>query len=130
MIRDDEFQATHTPFELSKYEGAYEAGRVAILTDLVPDGRDRRALDVGCGPGFYTRLLASRGFATTSVDTDRHNLESAAQFAAETLQGDAVEVVARLPAGKFHSALALEITPGVRQNVIASIPAAGPMRSA
>lgn len=109
MSADDDFRATNTPFELSKYEGAYEAGRVAILTEKIPDGHGRRALDVGCGPGFYTRLLASRGFATTSLDTDAHNLESASRFAAETRQGDAVELVASLPAGAFDLALALEI---------------------
>jgi 2-polyprenyl-3-methyl-5-hydroxy-6-metoxy-1,4-benzoquinol methylase len=106
---DEPFQATSTPFELSKYEGAYEAGRVAILTERIPNGPDRFALDVGCGPGFYTRLLASRGFATTSLDTSPANLESAGRFAAETIQGDSVEMLTRLPPGKFHFALALEI---------------------
>jgi len=109
MSNGEEFQATHTPFELSKYEGAYEAGRVEILSSLIPDGRNRFAVDVGCGPGFYSKLLASRGFATTSIDTDAANLASASQFAAETLQGDAVDVLARLPAEKYQLALALEI---------------------
>lgn len=109
MSGDENFQATRTPFELSKYEGAYEAGRVEILRSLVPDGRGKFAVDVGCGPGFYSKLLASRGFAVTSIDTDPVNLASASQFAAETRQGDAVEIVAELPAAKYHFALALEI---------------------
>jgi 2-polyprenyl-3-methyl-5-hydroxy-6-metoxy-1,4-benzoquinol methylase len=54
-------------------------------------------------------LLASRGFAVTSIDTDPANLASASQFAAETRQGDAVEVVAELPAEKYRFALLLEI---------------------
>lgn len=109
MGGDENFRATSTPFRLSKYQGAYEAGRVAILTDLIPDGQNRFAVDVGCGPGFYSNLLASRGFSTTSIDTDASNLESAARFAAETFQGDAVDVLAELPAAKYHLALALEI---------------------
>lgn len=104
-----DFQATHTPFHLSKYEGAYEAGRIEILSALIPSGEGRFALDVGCGPGFYSKLLASRGFATTSIDTDTANLESAGRFAAETFQGDAVDVLARLPPAKYELALALEI---------------------
>jgi 2-polyprenyl-3-methyl-5-hydroxy-6-metoxy-1,4-benzoquinol methylase len=109
MASDEDFQATHTPFDFSKYEAPYEVGRIEILTPLIPDGHDRLALDVGCGPGFWTRLLASHGFATTSIDTDPQNLESARRFAAETFQGDAVEVLARLPESKYHYAIALEI---------------------
>jgi len=106
---DDGFQATRTPFDLSKYEGAYEAARVEIIRALIPEGAGRFAVDVGCGPGFYSKLLASRGFAVTSIDTDATNLASASQFAAETRQGDAVEIVADLPAAKYHFALLLEI---------------------
>jgi 2-polyprenyl-3-methyl-5-hydroxy-6-metoxy-1,4-benzoquinol methylase len=105
----DDFQASHTPFELSKYQGAYEAGRVSILSDLIPARGAGPAVDVGSGPGFYTRLLAARGFVTTSIDTDAANLSSAGRFAAETLQGDAVEVLAGLPPAKYQLALALEI---------------------
>ena len=54
---DEDFQAAHTPFDFSKFEAPYEVGRIEILTPLIPDGRDRLALDVGCGPGFYTRLF-------------------------------------------------------------------------
>jgi 2-polyprenyl-3-methyl-5-hydroxy-6-metoxy-1,4-benzoquinol methylase len=106
---EEEFEASHTPFDLSKYEGRYEAGRIEILSECIPEGRGQRALDVGCGPGFYTRLLTSRGFATTSIDTDSQNLESARRFAAETFQGDAVEVLASLPASRYDFAIALEI---------------------
>jgi trans-aconitate methyltransferase len=79
MDGGEDFQATHTPFELSKYEGPYEAGRVEILSALIPSGQNRRAVDVGCGPGFYSKLLASRGFATTSIDTDAASSESRAR---------------------------------------------------
>ena len=109
MGGDEHFQATNTPFELSKYEGAYEAGRIRILESLIPTVSSGCAVDIGCGPGFYSRLLASRGFAPTSIDTDSANLASAGRFAAETCQGDAVEVLGRLPAAKFQLALALEI---------------------
>jgi 2-polyprenyl-3-methyl-5-hydroxy-6-metoxy-1,4-benzoquinol methylase len=109
MGAPDEFRAANTPLDLSRYEVPYERGRHEILSALIPEGRGCFALDVGCGPGFYSEILTSRGFATTSVDTDPQNLESARRFAAETFQGDAVDVLAQLPESKYHFATALEI---------------------
>jgi SAM-dependent methyltransferase len=75
------------------------------LSDVFPGGRiDERffpfpagamVLDVGCGPGFWTRQLARRGYATSAVDlTDRAvDLTRASlaifDLAADVRQGDA-----------------------------------------
>lgn len=40
--------------------------QVTWITRQLPAGA--RILDLGCGPGFYTRLLAERGFHCTGVD--------------------------------------------------------------
>lgn len=40
--------------------------QVTWITRQLPGGA--RILDLGCGPGFYTRLLAERGFHCTGVD--------------------------------------------------------------
>ena len=40
--------------------------QVAWLDGQLPAGA--RILDLGCGPGFYTRQLAERGFCCTGVD--------------------------------------------------------------
>ncbi|WP_434089325.1 methyltransferase domain-containing protein [Klebsiella spallanzanii] len=40
--------------------------QVAWVAGQLPD--NARILDLGCGPGFYTRLLAERGFRCTGVD--------------------------------------------------------------
>ena len=40
--------------------------QVAWIAGQLPTGA--RILDLGCGPGFYTRLLAERGFYCTGVD--------------------------------------------------------------
>lgn len=43
--------------------------QVAWIAGQLPAGA--RILDLGCGPGFYTRLLAERGFCCTGVDFHR-----------------------------------------------------------
>lgn len=40
--------------------------QVEWIASQLPAGA--RVLDLGCGPGFYTRLLAERGFTCTGVD--------------------------------------------------------------
>lgn len=40
--------------------------QVAWIASRLPAGA--RILDLGCGPGFYARLLAERGFSCTGVD--------------------------------------------------------------
>lgn len=53
--------------------------QVAWIARQLPDGA--RILDLGCGPGFYTRLLAERGFRCTGVDFSPASIEWACQQA-------------------------------------------------
>ena len=39
-----------------------------LLEELPRDGADRRLLDVGCGPGYLSSLLAGRGYRVTGVE--------------------------------------------------------------
>src|SRR5665213_1707687 len=60
------------------------AERFAVLRGLVPDARpdgERRpvALDLGCGPGHMTTLLAAAGYDTVAVDGSRAMLDLAEQ---------------------------------------------------
>ena len=48
----------------------------ALLRRLGP-GRGRRALDLGCGEGRHTILLARRGYATTAMDLEPRALARA-----------------------------------------------------
>lgn len=56
---------------------------------------DARVLDVGCGPGFFSVLLAQAGFAVTAMDASLGMLEKARERARahaaliETVLGDA-----------------------------------------
>jgi len=56
--------------------------QVAWIARQLPAGA--RILDLGCGPGFYTRLLAERGFHCTGVDFSPASIEWARQQAQAT----------------------------------------------
>lgn len=53
--------------------------QVAWIASQLPAGA--RILDLGCGPGFYTRLLSERGFRCTGVDFSPASIEWARQQA-------------------------------------------------
>lgn len=53
--------------------------QVTWITRQLPAGA--RILDLGCGPGFYTRLLAERGFHCTGVDFSPASIKWARQRA-------------------------------------------------
>lgn len=103
------FTPTNTPFDESKYTTPYEMGRVALLESLIPAGNGAAAVDLGCGPGHFSRVLTARGWRTTAVDTDSSNIALAGAHAAETRLGDALGVLRTLPAGQFELAVAFEI---------------------
>ncbi|CBG90120.1 class I SAM-dependent methyltransferase [Citrobacter rodentium] len=56
--------------------------QVTWIARQLPAGA--RILDLGCGPGFYTRLLAERGFHCTGVDFSPASIEWARQQAQTT----------------------------------------------
>ncbi len=56
--------------------------QVKWIVSQLPAGA--RILDLGCGPGFYTRLLAERGFSCTGVDFSPASIEWARQQAQST----------------------------------------------
>ncbi len=110
MSNSDSFQASHTPFDPEKYgRSPYEIKRTEIIRDLLPDGQGARALDVGCGPGYFSHQLSMRGWSITAIDTDASNLEFARPFVQEALRGDALTVLPHLQNESYRLALALEI---------------------
>ena len=54
---------------------------------VLPDVAGRRGLDIGCGEGYNTRLVAQRGAAVTAVDISPVFLQHARQTEAETRLG-------------------------------------------
>ena len=110
MTKAENFEASHTPFSPEKYgRSPYEIKRAEILQNMLPPSDGARAIDVGCGPGFFSKQLTKRGWLTTSVDTDASNLEYAKPFVEQTFCGDALAVLPQLPQETYSLALALEI---------------------
>lgn len=94
---------------MSKYKKSYEANRIKILEELIPEGRGARAVDIGCGPGHFCKLLSSKDWRPVAIDAASENIESARRYATETHVGDAVGVLSMLPENRFGLVLALEI---------------------
>lgn len=55
------------------------------LTELIEDGEIKpcKALDIGCGEGFYSIYLASKGFDVTGIDFSEKAIEYAKKNAAK-----------------------------------------------
>ena len=61
MEKDKEFQFSHTPIDIKKYQNnPYEINRSRIIEDMVPQGQQMPAFDIGCGPGYFTRILSKK----------------------------------------------------------------------
>ena len=73
-------------------------GRIASAT---AEGRMARALDLGCGPGFFSILLAEEGCAVSAVDMSVAMLNRARENAAAAVPDAPIEFVqcdaSRLP---------------------------------
>jgi 2-polyprenyl-3-methyl-5-hydroxy-6-metoxy-1,4-benzoquinol methylase len=110
MENPEQFQFSHTPVDAGKYRaGPYELGRTKIIEELIPDGRQRKAIDLGCGSGYFCEVLSNRGWSVMAVDTDPVNVETARRFVSEASLGDAISVLSGLPQDHFDLILALEI---------------------
>ena len=109
MPVEEKFQPSHTPFDLSRYSSPYEKARTKILEDLIPGGDNGKALDIGCGPGHFSRVLTGRRWETTAIDTDPENIDKVSAYVAETHLGDALSALPSLGSDQYGLVLALEI---------------------
>ncbi len=105
----DQYKPSNTPFDFTKYDGPYEVDRKNVIEALIPVGDASPAVDIGCGPGYFTMQLSSRGWKTTSIDSDSENIANASQYADESHVGDASSVLSALPGDHYGFAVALEI---------------------
>jgi 2-polyprenyl-3-methyl-5-hydroxy-6-metoxy-1,4-benzoquinol methylase len=109
MALDAQYEPARTPFDFTRYNAPYEVDRIKILKELIPPGDGKKAIDIGCGPGFFSRELSEKGWRTTSIDSDGSNLQKAKVYAHEIHQGDAASVLSKLPEDHFDLALSLEL---------------------
>lgn len=92
-----------------KYKTPYELRRIAIIQSLIPPGRGRLALDLGCGSGLISKILVERGWEVTAVDIESRNIDLALRAAQHGIIGDVLSVLEGLPKKSFDLVLALEL---------------------
>ena len=95
--------------QLRTYARAFELGRA-----FLPDPAGRRALDIGCGTGAFTRALAREGWEVRGVDVARAMLERARSRGLSCDPGDALRGLAE-PDGSFDLVTAAYVAHGLRR---------------
>jgi 2-polyprenyl-3-methyl-5-hydroxy-6-metoxy-1,4-benzoquinol methylase len=107
---EKEFEFSHTPIDFRKYQSDfYEINRVKIIDRMIPEGQQRVALDIACGPGYFSQILSDKGWKTISVDADGQNIESARSYASEVYLDSAISFLSTQPKDKYEFVLALEL---------------------
>lgn len=96
-------------FDFKKYDNPYELERANIIKGMLPLGQGGTAIDIGCGPGYFTRELSYKGWKTTAIDNNNEHVESVKTYASETYLGDVLSVLSRLPGDQHELVLSLEI---------------------
>ena len=63
-------QPPETPSRYA-FKASVYSSHSALLGHLPAPGAERAVLDVGCGPGHLSRILAARGYSVTGIETAR-----------------------------------------------------------
>lgn len=93
-----------------KYLSPYEVGRTSVIRSLLPHrGESRCALDLACGSGFFTKLLAEQGWEVTAIDVEKENVAAARRFTDRAMVGEAPSVLRELRDNSFDLILTLEL---------------------
>lgn len=75
----DRRAASYTDVIKKNLDGGWDAVWADMLISRFPGTNDQplKVLDIGCGPGFYSIILARRGFQVTAADFSAEMLEEA-----------------------------------------------------
>ena len=71
----------------AKYKNPYERHRCRIVSEIISKLQLQNtgiALDVGCGIGFYSALLANKGYTVIGIDINKIDLN----YGTKPFQGD------------------------------------------
>ena len=77
---------------------------LALLKDLPGP-----VLDVGCGRGEFLRLLKSAGIASSGIESNPISAKACRDAGLEVETGDALEALARRPAGRLGAVVAFQV---------------------
>jgi 2-polyprenyl-3-methyl-5-hydroxy-6-metoxy-1,4-benzoquinol methylase len=92
-----------------KYRTRYERGRVKVIESLLPKGAGQPALDLGCGSGYFSRMLTERGWVVTAVDAEPENVVAAECFVHRGIVGILSGALNSLESERFGFVMALEL---------------------
>ena len=88
----------------------FEAGRSNVIEAIIHRYRPAgQALDVGSGPGWFTKVLIENGWRVTAIDEEPAHEGQLKRLKANVLIGDAREILTGMEPGQFNMILALEI---------------------
>lgn len=88
----------------------FEAGRSKVIERIIHRYRAKgQALDVGSGPGWFTKVLVENGWLVTAVDGEPAHEPPLKQLTSNVRIGDARKIVTSMEEGQFNMILALEI---------------------
>ena len=74
----DPRQATATPLPLELVDWPRRLAREeALITRVLAETPSKRVLDLGCGTGEHTRLMAGLGYEVVAIDASEPALDSA-----------------------------------------------------
>lgn len=90
-------------------QSPYEVGRVSLIRSLLPPGKGKHALDLGCGSGFFSSILVENGWKVTAADMEKDNVERVAQVVHSSVVGEALAILDGFGPNRFDLILALEL---------------------
>ncbi|MCF8002390.1 MAG: class I SAM-dependent methyltransferase [Halanaerobiales bacterium] len=78
---DPEFDAASRSYEFIEES-------IDWLVERILTGEDQNILDLGCGPGFYSKGLAEKGYSVTGIDLSKRSIE----YAKEQIESEELDV--------------------------------------
>ena len=88
--------AEYSRHQMASYDSEKRTRFAELLAESLPEGRGLNALDLGCGSGFMTMLLADAGCRVTGIDFSQEMIDRAREnLAAKGYEADLFQMRAQ-----------------------------------